>query len=292
IPGIRRKLKVVLDTMGGAFSEIAPHVLSSVGYDIIPIRSTIDPDFEEYTPNPAIDTNLQMLRERVIEEQADLGIALDGDGDRVIFMDGTGRIVRPEQIGVLLIQRCFDRPLVVYDQKCASVLADAAEAAGGSIIIQPSGHGFIKTTMIEKEADLGIEISGHHFYKALGGGDDGLLTALLVTYIVTVSGSPLADLIEPIGWPDITPDLRIAIADDVNSVLERIASRCGGRISRIDGIRVQYEDGWALARASITEPVITLRFEGRDSGKVKEIASRFLVAVPELADKVMEMIDG
>ncbi len=284
-------IKIVLDTMEGAYTKIAPAVLADIGARIIALSDRIDPDYTKRTPNPSVDKNIQGLCAQVPAEKADLGIALDGDGDRVVFVDHTGTIVRPEQIGALLIKECFRRPTVVYDLKCASVLEAAVLAAGGRTIMQPSGYGFIKSMMIDRRAEMGLEVSGHHFFKALGGGDDGLFTTLLLLFLLSRLDKPLADLIAAIGWPAISPDLRIPLGEDIQKVLERIAAGCGGEVTRLDGVRARYEDGWALARASITEPVITLRFEGRDHKAMRAVAARFLATEPELMNKVMEIIN-
>ncbi|MBL7042994.1 MAG: hypothetical protein ISR77_30460 [Pirellulaceae bacterium] len=290
-PKRMRRLHVVLDSMSGAFTNIAPRVLMSMGYRVTSLCSRIDPDFLGNEPNPARDPNLQTLVDRIGQEHADIGIALDGDGDRVIFVDHAGAIVRPEQIAALFVKYCFERPTVVYDVKCASVLPRAVESAGGRAIVQPSGYGFIKTTMIDRRADMGVEVSGHHFFGVLGGGDDGLFTALVVSGLMEMTGSSLTDLVKPIGWPAITRDLRVPFQGDPADAVEAIASSCGGQLTRLDGVRTEYDDGWALARPSITEPAITFRFEGRDGAHMREIASRFLAGVPELGSRVMEMID-
>jgi phosphomannomutase/phosphoglucomutase len=284
------RIHVALDSMGGAFTNIAPRVLESLGYRVTWLCHEIDPHFSEGDPNPARDANLQRLIDRVARERADIGVALDGDGDRVMFIDHTGAIARPEQIAAVFVQYCFDRPAVVYDLKCASVVRRVVEAAGGTALMRPSGHGFIKASMIEREAEMGVEVSGHHFFRTLGGGDDGLFTTLVVLGLVERMGVPLADLVEPIGWPDITPDLRIPFDGDAAETLETIATNCGVNVARLDGVRAEYDDGWALARASITEPAITFRFEGRDHIHLHELATRFLAATPELRDRVMEMI--
>ncbi len=133
---------------------------------------------------------------------------------------------------------------------------------------------------------------GHHFYGALGGGDDGLLTALIVLQLLQASGASLADLLQPFGWPAITPDLRIPCQGDPATLIERIAASCGGKVSRLDGVRAEYDAGsWALARVSITEPVITFRFEKAGSESLRSIAARFLAAVPELRQQVMEKLN-
>ena len=286
----RRRLTVVADAMGGAFSEIAPRVLQAAGCRVIPLRCAVDPDFAAYDPNPAVDSNLAELTRRVVAERADFGVAFDGDGDRATLVDSTGRIIRPEQTAALFVQLFFPRPVVVYDLKCSSAITDAVRAAGGKAIMQPSGHGFIKTTMIRQQAEFGVEVSGHFFFQALGGGDDGLFVALLAAHAIASTGVSLAELVEPIGRPNTTPDIRLPLPKDPAALLEKIAAHCGGEVSRLDGVRAEYADGWALARTSITEPLITLRFEARPTATLTAIASRFLQGVPELLAKVLEMI--
>lgn len=283
-------LSVVLDTMSGAYTHIAPRVLESAGTVVTALTPAIDPDFSARTPNPARDENLLPLIEAVVESDRDLGIALDGDGDRVIVVDQTGRVVRPEQLAVVLIQHFFDRPTVVYDLKCASIVAAAAAATGGRAVMQPSGYGFIKTAMLELRAELGVEVSGHHFYGALDGGDDGLFTALVVIGLLRRTGKRLAELIEPVGWPAITPDVRVPYDGDAAAVVEAIAANCGGTVTRLDGVRAEYDGGWALARASITESAITFRFEGRDASHLRWIAEHFLAGAGELRKQVVEKI--
>lgn len=283
-------LSVVLDAMAGACTHIAPRVLTRAGTVVTALTPAIDPDFSARTPNPARDENLAPLIETVVESDRDLGIALDGDGDRVIFVDHTGRVVRPEQLAVVLIQHFFDHPTVVYDLKCASLVAAAAAAAGGRAVMQPSGYGFIKTAMLELRAELGVEVSGHHFFGALDGGDDGLFTALVVIGLLRRTGKRLAELIKPVGWPAITPDVRIPYEGDAAAVVEAIAASCGGAVTRLDGVRAEYDGGWALARASITESAITFRFEGRDASHLRWIAEHFLAGAGELRNQVVEKI--
>ncbi len=290
VPGSAGGLKVAVDAMGGAFAEIAPRVLAAAGFTVAAQGCAIDPDFADRAPNPAVDANIQALCERVAAQGHELGIAFDGDGDRVAFIDHRGAVIPPEQIGVLLVEHVLQWPTVVYDQKCASVLARAVESAGGRAFMQPSGYGFIKGAMIDHGADLGVEVSGHYFFRALGGGDDGLFAALVVARLAAGLRTTLAEAIAPIGWPAITPDVRIPLAGEAAATLDAIAQTCGGDVSRLDGVRAAYGDGWALARASITEPLLTLRFEGRDARALRAIVDRFLAGVPALHAQVMERI--
>lgn len=285
-----RRLRVVLDAMGGAFTHIAPRVLRSAGFQVERLTEQLDQNFTERVPNPAQDANLASLVEGMRRSAADLGVGLDGDGDRVVFVDHSGRILKPEQIAAVLIEHGSPKPIVVYDLKCASIVPRVTRVAGGEPIMRPSGHGFIKTTMIERNAELGVEVSGHHFFRALHGGDDGLFTALVILSILQRTERSLAELVNRYPWPLITPDLRWHFEGDAQAVVERIAANCRDRGSRLDGIRVEFDQGWGLARASITEPAVTFRFEGRDPGSLLEVADRMLAGVDEARGPVLEMI--
>jgi phosphomannomutase/phosphoglucomutase len=266
-------------------------VLAAAGHTVHSICDHIDPDYSTGAPNPANDASLDRLARTVAEQNADVGVAFDGDGDRVVFLTHDGVIVRPEQIAALIMTRCFSRPTIVYDLKCASMVPRVATKLGGRAIMRPSGYGFIKDTMIDESADLGVEVSGHHFYGSIGGGDDALLTALVVLGLVAESTESLSDLIRGFPWPEITPDLRIPFDGDASKTLELIAAACTVPVSRMDGVRAEYPNGWALARASITEPVITFRFEGHQRQDLLTIATEFLAPVPELLACVKKRIE-
>ncbi|MHB0955962.1 MAG: phosphohexomutase domain-containing protein [Pirellulaceae bacterium] len=289
-PGSWPPRRVAVDPMGGAFTGIAPRVLKAAGYEVVTVDAELDPDFQRRDPNPANDRNLRPLAEATRHNQADLGVALDGDGDRVILVDAGGRIARPEQIAALLVEHWFPGSTVVFDLKCASLVPRTVQAQEGRAVMQPSGHGFIKTAMLERRAELGVEVSGHHFFGALEGGDDGLFTALVVLTLLRRLNLSLHGQLERIGWPHITPDLRLPLVADCRATLETIAGSCGGQVSRMDGVRAEYEDGWGLARASITEPAITFRFEGRDPTCLRQVVARFLSSVPVLRHQVLERI--
>ena len=284
-------LSVVVDAMGGAYTDIAAGILASAGYRVTAVDAPLDPDFAVRDPNPANDANMAAVVESVRQQRADVGLALDGDGDRVIFVDQFANIARPEQIAALLIRHCFGRCRVVYDLKCASIVRQAVAAEGGTAIMQPSGHGFIKAKMMQCRAELGVEVSGHHFFGAMGGGDDGLFTALVLLHLLQTRGLTLGQAVEDIGWPCITPDIRIPFSGDAAAAMETIAATGGGTVTRLDGVRTEYEHrGWALARASITEPAVTFRFEADSPDQLPGIISQFLAQVPDLRRQVMERV--
>ena len=267
-------------------------ILRQAGHRVWSLTETIDPEFRQGTPSPSVDANLAALQEAVVGRHADLGIAFDGDGDRLVLVDDSGQIVRPEQLAVLFARHCFTQPTVIYDLKCASILPREITASGGLPVMQRTGHGFIKAAMLARQAQLGVEASGHHFFGMLGGSDDALFTSLVILRLIQRSGQPLRRLIAAYGWPLITPDLRIPYDGDTGQAVERIAGTCGGETTRLDGVRADYEGGWALVRRSNTEPVLTLRFEAVDDARLRQIVERFLHHEPALRRRVLQEIDG
>ncbi|MGQ9456375.1 MAG: phosphomannomutase/phosphoglucomutase [Armatimonadota bacterium] len=287
---VTRMPKVVIDCGNGSYSEIAPRVFQRLGVPFVPLYCECDGRFPGRDPNSAVASNLTKLAETVCATQVDLGIAFDGDGDRVSFVDETGSFLLPDR-AIAIIMSNLREPLqpgdkVVLDIKCSAAVVEVASSLGAVPLLERSGHTYIKTRMIQEGARFGGEVSGHFFYRELEGGDDGLYSAVLMTGIVARNGS-LSRLASAVPSYAITPDIRLKIRGDANAFLETIARAfpCD-RISRLDGVRVQFDDGWALARASVTEPVITLRFEGRDNEALQRIMSKFLEPVPDLARRI------
>ncbi len=283
--------KIVLDCGNGCCSEIAPRVLARLGLPVVPLFCEIDGTFPNRSPDSAIPENLSDLRRSVLDMQADLGIAFDGDGDRVSFVDENGDVLRADVAGAIIATH-MPEPVtkgdkVVLDQKCSAALFDTIRTADGQPITEKSGHTFIKTRMIEDQAKLGVEVSGHFFYSSLGGADDGLYSALVMTGIVGRDGK-LSDLAARVPKYVSTPDLRVSVPPNPE-LLDRIASVFPSEhVSRLDGVRVAFENGWGLARISVTEPIMTLRFEGRDRTSLRQIMAAFLAAAPELAAAIRE----
>jgi len=285
-----RKARVIIDCGNGCYSEIAPDVFESLGIPFEPLYCVADGTFPNRSPNSADPKNLADLCSAVVRSGADMGIAFDGDGDRVSFVDENGGVLTADQtIGVISSQigvGSGDR--VVLDIKCSSAVAQIVESLGAAPIMEKSGHTFIKTRVIREGAKLGGEISGHLFYGELGGGDDGLYSALLMTHIVSEHG-PLSQLAAQVPEYANTPDLRVGIDPDPE-VLDTIAAAFPQEaVNRLDGVRVEFGDGWGLARLSITEPLITLRFEAKDEQTLKQIMNDFLSPVPNLKEAVRKL---
>lgn len=279
-------LKVVIDCANGAMSEIALRVFARLGYDVVPLYCTFDGSFPNRDPNPAVYSHLSDLCAAVKQSGADMGIAFDGDGDRVVFVDDRGETVQGEHSFVLMIQKYLSqRPApVVFDLKSSSVVSDAVKRLGGTPLMERSGHAFIKRRFLEQHAVLAGEISGHFFFEELGY-DDGLYAAAVMADIVCDAEEPLSALVSRIPKTLITPDLRLFVPyaerDALLEKVERLAAY--GDVSRLDGVRVDFEDGWLLVRKSVTEEAVTLRMEARVQQGMDRIKQLVREQVPELA---------
>ena len=287
--------RLVIDCGNGCYSELAPRVLERLGYRVTRLFCQPDGRFPNRPPNPALAGNLRRLSRRVIETDAALGIAFDGDGDRVAFVDETGKPAEAERVAVLYARRLLadhasrltphaSPPEVIYDIKSSRVLAEAVEEAGGRAIVERSGHSFIKTALLERHALFAAEISGHFFFQELGG-DDGLYASCLLLQILQEAGSTLAGLLAGVPRYPITPDIRLPCTNEqARAILEQLkAAFAGYPIDLLDGVRIDFGDGWALARPSVTEPLITLRFEAHSEERLREIQALVRRRAPGLA---------
>jgi phosphomannomutase/phosphoglucomutase len=294
-----RRLKVVVDAGNGCYSRIAPALLRELGYDVVELFCEPDGHFPGRNPNPAVAANLSALCETVIATRADLGAAYDGDGDRVVFVDERGRVVESDRAIVLFARYLLRHPNVitddidgqsevVYDFKCSSVVPEGVRRAGGVPIMERSGHAFIKTTLLRRKAILGGEISGHFFFGELGG-DDGLYAALLMLQIVAEDGRGLAAMVDSVPRYPITPDIRLpCLPAEAQAIVEELAHAFAGepgcQVSRLDGVRIAWPDGWALARSSVTEPLLTLRFEAHTEARLAEIRASVIARSARLGE--------
>lgn len=275
-----REFRIVVDCGNGCYSDIAPKALKNLGYSVECLFCKPDGTFPNRNPNSAVESNLSALAKSVADNKADIGIAFDGDGDRVSFIDHTGRMVSADKCIVILSEmllRNNKNQKVIYDLKCSSIVPEYVKKSGGIPIEERSGHTFIKTRMINENALFGGEISGHYFHQALNGGDDGLYTAVMLIDYLVKNNLNLNSMANNIPNYAITPDLRIPYEANRSEFIDKIASSFPEEmISRIDGVKVQFKDGWGLARISVTEPVITMRFEAFDKIQLKRIIQEFL----------------
>ncbi|MBZ5565629.1 MAG: phosphomannomutase/phosphoglucomutase, partial [Acidobacteriia bacterium] len=287
---------IVLDAGNGAWSELGPSLFEALGFRVHRLFCAIDGAFPNRSPDCARPSSLTALRNKVSQTDAELGIAWDGDGDRVAIVDNAGSIVSTDEISALMIRDLVPRELsapVVYDIKLSEIVRQAILDSGGRPVMQRSGHAFIKRTMIEEKALFGCEASGHYFFRELNGGDDGLFAALYLSDLVHRRGLSLRKLRRTLPPFFITPDLRIpSELLTFAEVAKRLRSRLpSGRATTIDGIRWETEQGFILARESVTEPVVTLRLEGHTQDSLKNLLDLCMRAFPEAADEIAGQIN-
>lgn len=279
----KSKLRVVVDAGNGATAEIAPALFRKLGYDVIELYCQPDGNFPNRSPNPSLAENLQGLGEKVRQSGATLGVAFDGDGDRVAFVDENGRAVDNDDIIVLLARYYLEQApgTIIYDAKCSMVAPEEIVKAGGKPIMARAGHTFSKAAFLQEEALFAGEISGHFFFRELGY-DDGMFAGLKVCEFVASHGS-LAGLVDQIPNYVLTPDIRITYkGTDKETILDGVAkSLAQYNPNRIDGVRIEFNDGWGMIRASVTEPLFTLRFEAKSDQRLQEIIEILLSALPE-----------
>ena len=283
--------RVIFDPGNGCWARRAAAYALRVfpGLQVEAIHDDEDGRFPHRSPDVAKPELLAQLCEVVVERQADLGVAFDGDGDRVAFVDGTGRALTAEEAAWVLALSFWDTfhdRGFVYDLKFSDRIAEGVRALGGEPHMERSGHAFIRRRMMDEGAIFGAEISGHYFYGDLNGGDDGLFSALRMIAHLAQAEQSLAALRNTCPVITMTPDLRLSCdAATQSAILDQVQSAFAEYPqTTIDGIRVDFPDGWALVRRSVTEPALTFRFEGADSAALDRIVREFCDRVPAAGD--------
>jgi phosphomannomutase/phosphoglucomutase len=283
-------LKVVADCTNGVASLVAQQVWQATGAQASYLYDTIDGNFPNHAPDPSNTKNLKAICQAVIDQGADLGVAYDGDADRVVFVDSRGRPLSGDRAIVIFLRqalRAGPAP-VVYDQKCSLIVPDAILEMGGEPVKERSGHTFIKTTFLRFNAPYAGEISGHHFFRLLQG-DDGIIASLYMANLIRSAGRPLAEIADGIHTYPITPDIRLMMDESTaRVVIANLTRSLAGEatLTTLDGLRADFADGWGMARQSVTQAAITLRFEGKDERSLVRIMRRFEQAAPELAGRL------
>jgi phosphomannomutase/phosphoglucomutase len=287
-------LKVVVDCANGMAGLVARPVWQKTGAEVTFLLEDVDGRFPAHSPNPAEAKNLALLQQAVRQAGADLGVAYDGDADRVAFVDETGQPLVSDKVIVLFARDALAHgpEPVVYDQKCSRIVPDSIRALGGRPVMELSGHTYIKRAFLMQQAAYAGELSGHHFLRAVGG-DDGLAASLFFARMLKDAHKPLSELAAAIPSYPITPDIRLPMAPaeiaELLSTLEK-AFTAEATITRTDGLRIEFPHGWGLVRPSVTEPVVTLRFEGVDEVSLREIIRRVGEASPRLKTGLLTFV--
>ena len=265
-------LKVVVDSGNGTAGPVAPRVYRDMGCEVIELYSEPDGTFPNHHPDPTVEENLEELIATVRESGADLGIAFDGDSDRVGVVDAAGRILWGDEMMVLFSRDILARQpgaTVVSEVKCSQRLYDDIEARGGTGIMWKAGHSLLKAKMRETGALLGGEMSGHLFFAdRYFGFDDGIYAGARMIEILARSGKPVAEMLSDLPHAVFTPEIRVPCPDEHKFRLAEAAQarfrEQGHRLVDVDGVRVIFDHGWGLIRASNTQPILVLRFEATD----------------------------
>ena len=276
-------LKVVIDCGNGAAGCVAPELFKRLGCNVINLFSEIDGNFPNHHPDPGKLANLQDLIKSVKAENADLGLAFDGDGDRVGLVTEKGNVVFPDKIMMLFAKDVLARNnggQIIFDVKCSNLLAEIIKTNGGEPIMSPTGHFHIKNKLRETNALLAGEMSGHIFFNDdWYGFDDGHYAGVRIIDLINRSNSSIEEMISELPKSFSTPELNIYASDDSKfDIVKKFAEECSldGKKITIDGLRIEFSNGWGLLRASNTTPKLVLRFEGSSENDLNKIQENFM----------------
>ncbi|MBA3673336.1 MAG: phosphomannomutase/phosphoglucomutase [Gemmatimonadaceae bacterium] len=278
---LARPMRIVYDCGNGAAALVAPQLMGALGVDATGLFTESDGTFPNHHPDPTVPENLEALIASVRSTGAELGLAFDGDADRIGLVDGEGRIVWGDHILILYARDVLARTgigqPIIFDVKCSQALTDEITRAGGRAVMWKTGHSLIKDKMKELGAPLAGEMSGHMFFsEGFYGHDDALYGAARLLRIVAASGRTVRELLSDV--PDFvsTPEIRVECGDErkfelVARAVDHFRSRYD--IIDVDGVRVLFGDGWGLIRASNTQPILVTRYEARSPERLAEIRS-------------------
>ena len=283
-----RPLKVVADAGNGVGGAVAQQLLEAIGADVIPLYCDVDGTFPNHHPDPSDPHNLQDLVQTVKRFDADIGVAFDGDADRLGVVTKEGKVIYADRLLMLFAADVLTRnpgAMVIYDVKCTGKLSDYILRNGGSPMMWKTGHSLMKAKMRETDAELAGEMSGHFFFKERWYGfDDGLYAAARLLEILAQRDETPSEVLDELPDAISTPELKVAVTEGtqhaqvaliVAAAQAEDSPFSSARISTIDGLRADFNDGWGLVRASNTTPVLVLRFEANDETALERIKGVF-----------------
>ena len=281
-----KKIKAVVDTANGTASIIAEEMYNMFKdkIELIPLYIESDPEFPNHHPDPSVEENNKDLKKAVIENHADVGIGIDGDGDRVGIIDENGKMIFADYYAIIVWRYLMDKvqnKKALFDVKCTKSLADEVTKLGGEPVCYRTGNSYMKAKMREGDFPFGSELSGHVWFRDKWPNiDDGLYAGLRLIEIMSNTGKSITELLDGINKYYSTPEIKIISTDDEKfKVIEGVKEYCinkGYKINDIDGVRAEFGNGWALVRASNTGPNITARFEGKTEEDMKKIEDEFM----------------
>lgn len=272
-------IKVVVDAGNGTGGIVAPKIMKALGADVVELYCEPDGNFPNHHPDPTLEESLGALIARVKEEKAHVGIGYDGDADRIGVVDEDGRVIWGDRLMIIFSRDILkENPgaKIIGEVKCSQTLYDDIAAHGGVPIMWKTGHSLIKEKMKKEGALLAGEMSGHIFFKhRYFGYDDAIYASLRLMEVIKKAGEPYSTkaLLKNIPEVVATPEIRFDCPDEIKFKIVEKAQKAFNEFESvtIDGIRIQFSDGWALIRASNTQPVLVLRFEASDKARLQEI---------------------
>lgn len=279
-----RKVKVVLDAGNGTGSIVIKEAFEGLNVDAEYIFCDSDPEFPNHHPDPCVESNLEKLKAKVKEVHADIGLSVDGDADRVGAVDENGVFFPVDYLMIIVwrdIYKNVRNKKALYDVKCSKSLADELDKLGLEKVCYRTGNSYMKAMMKEGDFDFGGELSGHIFFRDKWPGfDDGIYGCLRLVEILSKTDKKFSELLDGINKYYSTPEIKIKSTDEEKfNVVEKVkeyARSKGYKMNTIDGARIEFEDGWALVRASNTGPDLTARFEGITEKRMNEIKEEFM----------------
>ncbi len=289
------KIKVVYDCGNGTTSIVADDIFNSFKdkIDLVPLFNTSDSDFPNHHPDPAVEENLKKLEAKVLETKATVGIAFDGDGDRVGVVDEKGNMVDIDKYMIIIWKSLINTNVekkTFFDVKCSLCLKEELEKMNVNAEFYRTGNSYTKAKSVEGNYPFGGELSGHVFFRdRFGGYDDGIYAGLRLIEILTNNGKTVSEMLEGINKYYSTPEIKIHTEDNVKfNIVNKVKEYCKNKnynILDIDGVKVFFDDGSALVRASNTGPNITARFEAKSESRLEEIKNEFLNLVDNLKNQ-------
>ncbi|MDQ3635628.1 MAG: phosphomannomutase/phosphoglucomutase [Acidobacteriota bacterium] len=274
----KRKLKVAVDAGNGMGGVTSVPVYKKLGVEVIELFTEPDSNFPNHEPDPSQEKNLKELISTVVEKKADLGVAFDGDADRITVIDETGRIIWGDELLILFVRDVlpnFPNRIVIAEVKCTQTLFDEIETLGGIPVMSKAGHSIIKAKIKETNAILAGEMSGHIFFNdRFYGFDDACYAGARLLEILSKTQKTLSELLSDVPKTFSTPEIRIPCREEIKfKVVAKIAEEFSktNEVITIDGARIIFENGWGLVRASNTQAILVLRFEADSEESLKEI---------------------
>ena len=286
---IKKPLKIILDPGNGVCGLTAPEIFKRLGCKVECIFCEVDGNFPNHFPDPVVPDNLKVLRQKVLESNADVGFGYDGDGDRIGVIDEKGNIIWGDQLLIIFAKDLLKKhkgAKIIGEVKCSQVLYQTIEKFGGIPIMWKTGHSLIKNKMKEEKAILAGEMSGHLFFADKWFGfDDGVYTSVRLVEILSQNEKRLSEYLKDIPKLFSTPEIRKECPDEIKfKVVEKLVKKFkedGFNVVDIDGARIEFEEGWALVRASNTQPVLVLRFEAESEEFLKKLQNKVYKALEE-----------